>query len=70
MPIFVYACEKCLAERELLEKVRRDPPPDCLECGCPTAPVIRSGASRGFTLRGDGWAADGYASKKKKEGAS
>jgi len=62
MPIYEYKCPKCEVVQEKLQKIS-DPPPECEgEDQAAHDPVemkkIISVSS--FSLKGGGWAADGY----------
>jgi putative FmdB family regulatory protein len=36
MPIYVFRCQQCSAEQELLRRLGDTAPPACAECGAPT----------------------------------
>ena len=63
MPIYEYRCEACGHEMEAIQKMSDASLTDCPECGQPALKKLISAA--GFRLKGGGWYADGYASKKK-----
>jgi len=58
VPIYDIHCEDCEAEWESLQKLR-DPLPACPKC---SSSRVRKMVSRtSFSLKGKGWARDGYA---------
>src|SRR5262245_66608581 len=63
VPTYDYICTKCHHSWELEQRIVEDPVKKCPKCGKNTAKrQISSGA--GFILKGGGWYADGYGSKK------
>jgi len=63
LPTYDYICTKCRHAWELEQRIVEDPVRKCPKCGANTAKrQISSGA--GFILKGGGWYADGYGSKK------
>jgi putative FmdB family regulatory protein len=63
MPTYDYICTACHNAWELEQRIVEDPVKKCPKCGKNTAKrQISSGA--GFILKGGGWYADGYGSKK------
>jgi putative FmdB family regulatory protein len=63
MPTYDYICTACHNAWELEQRIVEDPVKKCPKCGKNTARrQISSGA--GFILKGGGWYADGYGSKK------
>lgn len=60
MPIYVYRCDDCGAEEEVLQKADEPPPAKCEKCG-KTNTMKRRIAPSNFALKGGGWADDGYA---------
>ena len=69
MPTYDYICTKCSHAWELEQRIVEDPVRKCPKCGANTAKrQISSGA--GFILKGGGWYADGYGSKKPSSGES
>jgi len=63
MPTYDYICTSCHNAWELEQRIVEDPVKKCPKCGKSTAKrQISSGA--GFILKGGGWYADGYGSKK------
>ena len=59
MPIYTYACEKCKAEVEEIQKLDDPPPPRCEKCGAEGS-MKKTIAPSNFQLKGGGWASDGY----------
>jgi putative FmdB family regulatory protein len=63
VPTYDYICTKCKHTWELEQRIVEDPVRKCPKCRANTAKrQISSGA--GFILKGGGWYADGYGSKK------
>src|SRR3954468_22380368 len=63
MPTYDYICTACDHAWELEQRIVDDPVRKCPKCGAIKAKrQISSGA--GFILKGSGWYADGYGSKK------
>ena len=63
LPTYDYICTKCHHAWELEQRIVENPIRKCPKCGANTAKrQISSGA--GFILKGGGWYADGYGSKK------
>lgn len=71
MPLYVYKCQVCNKETELLEsKISLDSPPiDCPECGVERS-AIRQLSSTSFSLQGNGWYKDGYHERSSKSPSS
>jgi putative FmdB family regulatory protein len=63
LPTYDYICTKCHHAWELEQRIVEDPVRKCPKCGAKTAKRQISG-SAGFILKGGGWYADGYGSKK------
>lgn len=61
MPVFEYYCPDCKAEFEELQR-QGAPCAPCPKCKGPPAVRIMSASS--FSLKGGGWATDGYAKAK------
>ena len=62
MPLYVYKCVECDNESEHLVKLNEsNAPTECSECSGKLVKQISLGT---FTLKGDGWAKDLYASHK------
>ena len=59
MPLFVYRCRACGKTEEFLQKVQ-ETPTQCPNCGH-TGSLEPQLTTAGFSLRGAGWARDGYA---------
>jgi putative FmdB family regulatory protein len=68
MPIYEYACAKCEREFEVEQRITEDPLKACPECG--SRRVKRLISQTSFVLKGGGWYADAYTSKKKAEAKS
>lgn len=64
MPIYEYVCERCGRLAEVMQKVSDPAPATCPECG--QGPMARLVSRTSFQLKGGGWYADLYASKKEK----
>jgi putative FmdB family regulatory protein len=63
MPTYDYICTSCGNAWELEQRIVENPVKKCPKCGANTAKrQISQGA--GFILKGGGWYADGYGSKK------
>ena len=60
MPIYEYTCPSCGGKVEALKHIG-DEAPRCEHCGKLLEKVISSSS---FILKGQGWAKDGYSSKK------
>src|SRR4051812_2001071 len=63
MPTYDYICTTCAHAWELEQRIVEDPVRKCPQCGKETAKRQISGAAN-FILKGGGWYADGYGSKK------
>lgn len=61
MPIYEFVCESCGRLAEVMQKLS-DPAPTCPECG--QGRMARTVSRTSFQLKGGGWYADLYASKK------
>jgi len=61
MPLYDYQCKKCGEAFEYLQKFSDPPMTKCEACGGKLAKQLTAPA---FHLKGGGWYADGYASKK------
>lgn len=59
MPTYVYRCSKCDTTKEIWMPINklRDRRPRCAEC---KSIMQRIPAITNFTLKGSGWAKDGY----------
>jgi predicted nucleic acid-binding Zn ribbon protein len=60
MPIREYECGKCLRRIERVELKAREDKPEC--CGRETVQLTTSAS---IAFKGDGWARDGYSSRRK-----
>jgi putative FmdB family regulatory protein len=65
MPIYTYRCRACGAVEEHIQKVNDRPKQRCAACSGRLDKQISVAA---FHLKGGGWYADGYGSKKQSEG--
>ena len=65
MPIYEYRCEACGHQEEFLQKVSEPPLTECPACRKPTFSKMLSAA--GFQLKGSGWYATDFKSKKPAE---
>src|SRR5262245_21364552 len=61
MPIYEYVCEKCGAHIEKLQKVGEAPLKRCQKCGGKLEKIV---SRTSFQLKGSGWYATDYSSKK------
>jgi putative FmdB family regulatory protein len=62
MPIYEYRCEACGHQEEFLQKVSEPPLTECPACRKSTFTKLLSAA--GFQLKGSGWYATDFRSKK------
>ena len=63
MPLFEYRCQKCGTEFErLLRHSERDKPQKCVNQKCESMETKKMISRTSFSLKGGGWASDGYAS--------
>jgi len=63
MPTYEYLCKVCDTEFEAEQSIKDDPYAECPRCKVTTFNrLISRGTS--FSLKGGGWAADNYSSKK------
>ena len=53
MPIYVYRCENCGSEKELLQKMSDAPLTHCDACDQDT--MVKQVTAAGFELKGTGW---------------
>ncbi len=65
MPIYVYRCEACGAELEVLQKVSDAPLKDCPECDA--GRLRKQITAAGFQLKGSGWYETDFKTKKPKK---
>ena len=61
MPVYEYQCEACNHQFELRQKFSDAPASECPACGGEVKKLISNTA---FTLKGGGWYAEGYGTKK------
>ena len=61
MPIYEYECLQCGKHHELIQKISDTPLIACPDCGGKTEKKL---SQTGFQLKGGGWYADGYSTKK------
>ena len=69
MPIYEYTCAKCRKLTDVLQKVSDPPPGRCSHCGA-KGKLTRVVSRTSFVLRGGGWYADLYSSKKPEPASS
>ena len=63
MPTYEYKCLCCENEFEIEQSIKADPYAECPKCKVTTFKRLISSRTS-FTLKGGGWAADNYSSKK------
>jgi putative FmdB family regulatory protein len=68
MPTYEYGCEACGKKWEAEQRITEAPIKKCPKCGKLKAKRLISGGT--FMLKGGGWYADGYGSKKASSGSS
>lgn len=61
MPIYEYACQKCKAHIEILQKHGDKPLTRCKKCG---GKLEKQWSTSGIQFKGAGWYVTDYASKK------
>lgn len=61
MPIYEYACRKCGARTEALQKISDKPLTKCKACG---GKLEKQWSQTSFQLKGSGWYVTDYAAKK------
>ena len=66
MPIYEYGCKYCDHTFEIFQKINSRKIRKCPECGRKNALNILLG-STAFSLKGDGWAKDGYSKNNPKK---
>lgn len=59
-----YFCKNCEKEFEVEQSIKENPLSDCPKCGSEGSLKRLISGGNGFVLKGDGWAADNYSSKK------
>ena len=69
MPIYEYACQKCKAHIEIMQKITDKPLVRCKKCG---GRLEKQWSTTGVQFKGTGWYVTDYAGKKtdKKESES
>jgi len=61
MPLFEYRCAKCSTEFErLVAPSQRDAPQKCANPKCESTETKKLVSRTSFSLKGGGWASDGY----------
>jgi putative FmdB family regulatory protein len=68
MPTYEYGCDACGKKWEAEQRITEAPIKKCPKCGKLKAKRLISGGT--FMLKGGGWYADGYGSKKSSSGSS
>jgi len=63
MPTYEYNCETCQKEFETEQSIKSESIADCPVCGTTSKKRLISMGTN-FLLKGGGWAADNYSSKK------
>jgi putative FmdB family regulatory protein len=66
MPIYEYTCSQCQKLSDVLQKLSEPAPERCPACGA-EGTLSRVVSRTSFVLKGGGWGADLYASKKSAE---
>ena len=66
MPIYEYSCSQCQKVTDVLQKLNEGAPEKCPACGA-EGTLSRVVSRTSFVLKGGGWGADLYASKKSAE---
>jgi putative FmdB family regulatory protein len=61
MPIYEYACRKCKAHTEILQKITDKPLTKCRKCG---GRLEKQWSPTSFQFKGTGWYVTDYANKK------
>ncbi len=69
MPIYEYRCKKCGNTIDVLQKADDPAPRKCEACGVRTK-LVKLVSRTSFVLKGGGWYADLYGSKKKDSGST
>lgn len=59
-----YFCKNCEKKFEVEQSIKENPLSDCPNCGAEGSLKRLISGGSGFVLRGGGWAADNYSSKK------
>ena len=60
MPVYEYECTECKTTYEVDQKISDPPLTECKRKGCPGCVKRLISGSTSFTLKGAGWARDGY----------
>lgn len=63
MPVYEFECVSCGNREGYLMDINDATIPKCIKCGSTTKKII---SKSNFVLKGSGWYADGYSSKKEK----
>jgi putative FmdB family regulatory protein len=63
MPIYEYTCSQCQKVSDVLQKLNEPAPEKCPACGAEGS-LSRIVSRTSFVLKGGGWGADLYGSKK------
>lgn len=66
MPIYEYTCSECQKVSDVLQKLNEPAPERCPACGAEKT-LSRIVSRTSFVLKGGGWGADLYGSKKAAE---
>jgi putative FmdB family regulatory protein len=66
MPIYEYSCSQCQKVTDVLQKLNEGAPERCPACGA-EGTLSRVVSRTSFVLKGGGWGADLYGSKKSTE---
>lgn len=61
MPIYEYACQKCKAHLEVMQKITDKPLTRCKQCG---GKLEKQWSATGVQFKGTGWYVTDYANKK------
>ena len=61
MPIYEYACQKCKAHIEILQKITDKPLTRCKKCG---GKLEKQWSTAGIQFKGAGWYVTDYAGRK------
>lgn len=68
MPIYEYECSNCHFQFDLMQKLNDTPAKQCPQCFEETA--VRLVSAAGFQLKGSGWYATDFKTKKQDQGKS
>lgn len=61
MPTYVYKCDECDIEFDVVHSINDEPRAECPRCSKETRHRLIAGGTQ-FVLVGGGWASDGYSS--------